>query len=449
MYAGICAVSLAAVLGISYLVLQRNLERRLDQGLLNEIAEYASLLETQDLDVLKDVLQQEAVSEGTDQVFFRVLDTAGTDIVGSDMSRWADVAAARGPLAAAAAGESVFETHRHDDRPYPTRIAYGRVGPGLVLQLGESMAGDAEVLQRFRDTLGFATIALVLCSVVGGGFMARRALLGVQQVTQTARDIASGAWHSRVPVSHRNDEIDELAAAFNEMVDRIQTLIKELREVTDDIAHDLRTPVMRMRAAAESALLGTEKDESQEEMAGSILEECDRLLGLINTTLEVSQTEAGATPLARTCFDLSDVAEDVYELFRAAAEDKGVTLAFQPHSALVVDGDPQKLRRAIAHLVDNAVKYTQAGGEVDVICRRKDRAAAVSIEDTGGGIPESDLEKVFARFYRVDQSRGQGGNGLGLTLSRAICRAHGGDVRAASVLGEGSTFEVTLPLAVP
>jgi len=446
MYASISTASLVVVLAVSYLVLQSALQRRLDQGLCNEIGEYSSLLRAQSIEIMRDVLEREAVSEGTDKVFFRILDAAGHEVLATDMIAWADVNVRRSHLVAAAEGKTVFETYRHRDRPYPSRIVYGPAGRGWVFQLGESTEGNAEVLQRFRQVFALTTVAFVCCSMVLGNFMARRALSGVQRVTQTAKDISSGAWDSRVPLSRRHDEIDELAEAFNEMVERIQVLVGELKEVTDDIAHDLRTPITRMRAAAETALQNAGGNLEQQEMAGNILEECDRLLGLINTMLEISQTEAGGRGLALERIDLSGIVEDVVDLFRASAEDKRLTLAFRDCPGLLVQGDLHRLKPAIAHLIDNAVKYTDPGGTIAVTCRRDAEAARVTVEDTGIGISESDWGNVFARFYRVDPSRSQSGNGLGLSLARAICRAHGGDLTVESVLGQGSTFEIVLPV---
>jgi signal transduction histidine kinase len=252
-----------------------------------------------------------------------------------------------------------------------------------------------------------------------------------------------------VPISHRSDEIDELAVSFNEMVDQIQTLIRELREVTDDIAHDLRTPVTRMRVVAEAALSRVGDSGDSEVLASDIVEECDQLLELINTMLEISQTAAGARPLAREQTDLTALVEDVGDLFESAAEDKGVALVLERGERILVYGEPKRLKRAIAHIVDNAIKYTEPGGSVRVSCARAADAAELTVRDTGIGIAAGDLEKVFSRFYRADKSRSEGGNGLGLSLSRAILRAHGGDVTVASVPGEGSQFLVTIPLASP
>jgi len=445
MYAGVCAASLLVVLAAAYLVLQSTLQRRLDQALANEIQEYGGLLETQDIDVLRDVLKREAESEGTDKVFFRILDPAGNAVVATDLRAWSGLESRSPHLLAASEGRTVFETLLLADQAYPARIVYGRVGPSLILQLGESTEGNVEVLRHFKGVFVAATLAFVACSLLIGILMARRALSGVQRVTQTARDIAAGAWDSRVPLSSWDDEIDELADAFNHMVERIQVLIRELREVSDDIAHDLRTPITRMRAAAEIALRESEDCPDRQELTGSILEECDQLLGLINTMLEISQTEAGAKPLDRERLDLSALAEDVFDLFRPAAEDKGLTVAFSGAGGVWIDGDASKLKRAIAHVLDNAVKYTGPGGRIDVACHDEGAFVFVTIADTGVGISEKALDKLFTRFYRGDQSRTQSGNGLGLSLARAVCRAHGGDVSVTSVLGEGSAFRLSVP----
>ncbi|NIA14640.1 MAG: HAMP domain-containing protein [Nitrospiraceae bacterium] len=439
MYAALCFVLLAIVLGASYLVLHCMLHAEMSERWSSEIDEFAALLETQSVEVVGDVLRREAVSEGTNEVFYRVLDAEGNTVVSSDMSAWGDVPA-RGPaLTAALDGETVSSDFYHENQPYPIRIVHGLLAPGLVLQMGSATAGMERQLLLFRSAYSVSALAFLVLSLVIGYVMARRALSGVENVTQAARDIASGAWESRVPVSQRDDEVDELAKAFNGMIERIQVLIRELREVTDDIAHDLRTPITRIRGEAEVVLGG-------EQTAGSVIEECDALLDLINTMLEISQTAAGAKSMDRERVDLGALVEDACELFRPAAEDSGLTLSFDSEASVVIEGDALRLKRAIAHLVDNAVKYTQSGGRVDVVCGSKNGRAIVSIEDTGAGIPPGDFEKVFARFYRVDASRTERGNGLGLSLSRAICRAHGGDVTVTSTLGEGSHFEVTLPL---
>ena len=446
MYAAICTVSMSAVLAVSYAVLRASLDAQLDAGLASEVSEYAALLSSRGGEVLRDVLMHEAVSEGTDRVFFRLLDEKGEEVLATDMSKWGDVTAAPALFHDALGGRIVFETRRVGGRVHPVRIMYGRVAPGVLLQLGVSTDSDVRTLGRLRWTFGLGMPGVVFISVALGYFMAKRALAGVHRITRGIRDVSSGCWDCRVPVSHRNDEIDILAAAFNEMAGRVQTLIRELREVSDDIAHDLRTPVTRMRVAAEAALAKTGTSGEDEELAGQIVEECDGILELINTMLDISQTEAKARPAVCERVDISRTVEEVCELFGPAAEDKGISLSFSRDGELTALVDEGRFRRAVAHLLDNALKYTDAPWVVTVECCCSGDDALVFVRDTGVGISNGDMDRVFARFYRVDKSRSGGGNGLGLSLSRAIIRSFGGDISVLSTLGEGSVFTIRVPI---
>jgi len=447
-YTGIAAVSLILVLCIAYLVLRSNLDHRLDEELVSEVGEYSALLNSQGLKVLTEVIGREAMSEGTDKLFYQVLDNQGRRLSASDMTAWKHVPVDRDLLQEALAGKTLLTTlSSTKDRP-ETRILYARLRPGMVLQVGKSLESVRELLENFREIFGIAVTIIVVCSVIVGWFMATGALSGVANVTQTAASIARGDLNSRVELSGRDDEIDELAKTFNEMIGRIQSLIHRMREISDDIAHDLRTPIMRMRGAAEAALTDVNYDERKLEItAGSMVEECDNLLGLINNMLELSETQAGVSELSEDEFDVSLLLRDVCELFQPAAEDKGVTLRFNSDGPLVIHGDRKKIRRALGHIIDNAVKYTQSGDSVTAECTRNGRCIFATITDTGIGISEEDLPHIFARFYRADRSRTQTGNGLGLSLAMAIVNAHGGDIKVKSELGAGSRFHVTLPIA--
>lgn len=444
-YALCCLVSMMAVLGVCYLFLEGSLRRQMDGVLANEIPEYRSLLESQNRAVLEDALLQEVLSEGIDQVFFRILDGHGTIEFTTDTTSWNGLRVENSAVQSALSGKLVFSDFRDDEQGFNARILYGRIGENLILQLGESLSGNRAILNQFRDVFTLATLAFVFCSVLAGFYMAQRALAGVQRVTLVAGKITAGAWDHRVPVSRHDDEIDELARAFNTMVDRIQTLFRELRDVTDDIAHDLRTPLMRIRGEAELALGEDSANPVEHERCGSILEECDQMLHLINTMLEISQTEAGAKALERHPMDGAVVAEDVVELFRPAAEDKGLHLSLLASGSAPAVGESARIKRALAHLVDNAIKYTPAGGEIRVTCRQDGRFIGIAVQDTGPGIPPELREAVFGRFYRADASRTEPGNGLGLSLSRAIVRAHGGDILVSDAPEGGSEFLVRLP----
>ena len=244
----------------------------------------------------------------------------------------------------------------------------------------------------------------------------------------------------------RGDEIDQLATTFNQMVDRIQTLVMEIKEMSDNIAHDLRSPVTRIRGTAEVTLTTGKSLEDYENMAASTIEDCDRLLDMINTMLLISKTEAGVATPSGDEVEVESLIRKACELFDPIAEDKNVSLSYNATEKILVSGDARMLQRMLANILDNAVKYTSSGGKIDVsVAETKDHNITISIKDTGVGISGADLKRIFERFYRCDQSRSQPGTGLGLSLARAIARAHGGDITVTSTVNQGSTFNITLP----
>lgn len=230
------------------------------------------------------------------------------------------------------------------------------------------------------------------------------------------------------------------------MVERIQALILGMREMTDNIAHDMRSPLARIRTNAESALYSAKTVEDYRVSAADTLEECDRLLQMINTTLDVAEAEAGIAELDKKEIDISAMVQDACELFEPIAEDREIELTPRLESGTIVLGSPQQLQRMLANLLDNALKYTSSHGRVDVEISSDEKAVVVAISDTGVGISHAEQSHIFERFYRCDQSRSQPGFGLGLSFARAVARSHGGDLQVASWQGRGSVFTVTLPL---
>jgi signal transduction histidine kinase len=215
--------------------------------------------------------------------------------------------------------------------------------------------------------------------------------------------------------------------------------------MTDNIAHDLRSPITRIRGVAEMALTGGESMDEYENMAGNTIEECDRLLEMIETMLDISELEAGAGNLARTEVDMTRVVEEACELFQPPAEDKGIAVVVEVSTGAFVYGDIQRLQRMVANLLDNAIKYTPTDGTVTVSTDGDESKVFVEVKDTGIGISGEDFSNIFERFYRCDPSRSDFGVGLGLSLVMAIARSHAGDVAVTSSPGKGSTFTVSLP----
>jgi len=302
-----------------------------------------------------------------------------------------------------------------------------------------------ELLEAYQSFFGYALGVVVLVSLAAGWFLARRALSGVEDVRRTAQSIAKGAFDSRVPVKDTGDEIDQLAITFNGMLAQIETVLSSMKEVNDNIAHDLRSPISRMRGIAEVTLSSETAAQEYPMVLGRVIEECDRLLGMINTMLDISEAEAGIARLQLTEVDLSKMVRDVIDLFGPLAEGKHVTVDLRVPESLLLQADVRKLQRVLSNLLDNAIKYTPSNGSIMISAYEEDQAVRITLSDTGIGIPEPELNHVFDRFYRGEKSRSEPGNGLGLSLARALITAHHGTITVTSVPGQGSEFIITLP----
>ncbi len=446
-YAVIFTLSSCVAFLLFYMLITSVIRERTDQELLGQVGQFSTILAAKGIETVKRVAILEAQAAGVKKIFFRLLYPNGQAFSSSNMSYWKDISIRRDAIERLLSGSShVFETIVIPDRKHKVRILYSMIGPGIILQLGQSMENYSRFIEAFKKMFIAIMAFLIVLATVVGWFMAQRALSGVAAVTRTARNISGGALEKRVPVKTRGDEIDQLATTFNQMLDRIQGLVTGIKEMSDNIAHDLRSPITSIRGIAEITLTTGKSIGEYRNMAASTIEECDRLLDMINTMLMISETEAGVDRLTREEVDMAGLIRNACELFQPIAEDKGVTMSWDVPDTCRFFGDLRMIQRMLANLLDNAIKYTPSAGRVSVSVQEHDgREVAISVRDTGIGISPDDLPHVFERFYRCDQSRSEAGIGLGLSLARAIAQAHGGDIAVTSSLNEGSTFTVTLP----
>ena len=312
---------------------------------------------------------------------------------------------------------------------------------------GLSKQALSAIREDFREYLAWPLLFVIILSALVGWFMARRALSGVVQLTRTAKAVADGALKERVPVKGQQDEIDRLAMTFNTMLDRISALIQGMKETNDSIAHDLRSPIARMRGIAEAALTSESSSEAHRMLAGDIIEQCDRLLGMINTVLDISEAEAGVAKLVIEELDIVPLVQDAVGLFLPMAEDKHITALVQAPSGARFFSDRRKLQRILGNLLDNAIKFTPPGGTITITVNGNAKEVSIGIKDTGVGISNEDTSRIFEKFFRADKSRSEAGSGLGLSLARAFAYSLGGSIMVTSTPAEGSLFEVTLPRA--
>jgi heavy metal sensor kinase len=335
----------------------------------------------------------------------------------------------------------------------PSRAGAGRLEvvavqlpDGNILQIGMTDARRRDALQRFRGIFLLVFAPLAALSVVGGFLFSSRSLAPVRQLIRATREItATGQMNARIPPRGSRDELDELVSLFNQMLARIDSLIQGMRESLDNVAHDLRTPLTRLRASAELAL-GQPRSQSVRQALTVCLEESERILTMLKTLMDISEAEHGVMRLQKQPVELGELLADMIELYAYTAEAKGVRLSLRASEPVTVSVDLNRMRQAVANLLDNAVKYTGSGGDVSVEFRREEQAAVFEVRDTGMGIPPEELGHIWERLFRGDRSRSQPGLGLGLGLVRAIVLAHGGKVDVHSRVAEGSRFTVYLPL---
>ena len=323
-------------------------------------------------------------------------------------------------------------------RPIAVRVRKSLLGDGYVLSVGYNVTKDELHAVRMGALVGSSLVFVWLVGAGLGAFLGQRFTAPLRKVAAVAGRIADGDYSARVPVTSEGQEIVDLENAFNSMAAENEKTLSDLRALTDDIAHDLRTPLTRIRAAAETAALA----EGEHPLAEDVCEEASSMLEMINTMLDISQTDSRIRRTPREQIEMVAFVGHVIELYSVLAEESSVSLsATMPDAPLYVSAHKGRLQQMLGNLLDNALKFTPKGGRIEV--RLASDPFSLSVANTGPGIPSADIPHVFKRFWRGDGSRSLPGNGLGLALVKAIVTSYGGSVKCESTPGEWTVFTVT------
>jgi len=321
-------------------------------------------------------------------------------------------------------------------------------GKGYLVDCGVSDLPDAEVLRRFLIMLGIGAPVILVVAVAGGAVLVRQALRPVRRIIDGAKAITSSNLNERLPVSRTSDEIEHLSLVLNQMIARLDEAFQHSRRFSADASHELRTPLTIMRVELES--LGEEAalNHAMREKIASILEETERMGKMVEGLLAISRLETGEAVINVSRLDLGALVAATVEQIDPIAQEKGVAVTCESEARVEVAGDRFRLQQIVVNLVDNAIKYSPAGGRIAIHTRAVNEEAVLEVLDDGPGIPAEALPHVFDRFFRADSVRTHGvnGTGLGLSIVRSICLAHGGSVVAANRPDGGCQITVRLPI---
>jgi signal transduction histidine kinase len=441
------AVAFTALSTIGFLIFYYRIYdvtmERLDFELLEKTQKYRALAEEAGLKGVLQEITDEADSEDPQEDFYRLFNFKGDILFSTDLSYWGTIP--KMGILSKMQNEGltyVIQNQAFEVREDQARMITAIIGPDSVMQIGESLEEVDEYLDIFLKLFSILVFSLIIVSAFIGWLLARRATIDMQEVTKTAEEISSGSYDRRVQVKGRYKEIERLSATFNRMLDRIQSLLNSMKEINDNIAHDLRSPLARIRGIAEMSLLKETSVDAFRDMAVSTIEECDALIDMINTMLDITEAEAGVNGAKDEEFELVALILEACELFRPITEEKKINLKTDLPESLMFKSDRKKMQRIVTNLLENAIKFTPADGTVAVSAAAQNGEIRIDFVDTGVGISESDLPHIFERFYRCDRSRSQGGVGLGLSLVKAYTESINGTIEVESTINQGSRFAI-------
>jgi signal transduction histidine kinase len=420
LHAAAFAVSVTVLFLVVYWTTDLALRRQLDRDIEAEAAELANQVRSQGLGGLEQTLAQRA--QGRPGAYYLVQDPLGRRLAGNFPERPA------GPGWIEAYRTVDRDDHEPKDRAHLIRAMGVPVAGGGMLLVGRDTYPLHElrevIVRSFGICLSF-TVALALGSSL---LMSTSVLRRIAAITRTTREIMEGEIARRVPTSDRMDEFDGLATRLNEMLDRIQTLMENLRQVSNEIAHDLRTPLTRLRQRLELGLSRAHAGEDQALALARAIEDVDAILRIFTSLLRIAQIEAGTRRAGFTTVDLSSLTGDLLDVYIPVAADNGQSLEPDVAPDVRVAGDRELFTQMLANLIENALQHTPEGTRVELCLRSTDRGPVLILADDGPGIPEAMHERIFKRFTRLDVSRTTTGSGLGLSLVEAIAELHGSSV---------------------
>ncbi|WP_297887443.1 HAMP domain-containing sensor histidine kinase [Sulfurihydrogenibium sp.] len=418
------------------------LENKTKDDLIEKAKAYKILYKQEGLSGLKNQIIKEAEIIKNVEIFFKIYDKKGEIILNTNTG----IHTKNLVINLENYGKLNPDTYILTTVDYFDIIIY-KLSNKHILVIGKSKLDNNKLLNRLTEIFYKAGTIVFLLSLVGGILITTSITKKIKNISNTAKDIATSMkLDRRVPITGTKDELNDLALLINDLLDRIEQLVKTLKETTESIAHDLKTPIARIRSSTENLLIKNNLSTECSNLLVYIIEETNSLNQMIEDLLTLSKLESGTFVLQKEKINLSNIVKKLYNLFKDYALTKSITLKLNITDEIYINGNEKYISRAIANLIDNAIKFNKENGEVVIYLYEDQENVILKIEDTGIGIPEDKLDKIFEKFYRVDESRGvYSGSGLGLSLVKAILQQHDASIELFSKENLGTTIVITFP----
>ncbi len=417
--------------------------------ILGRLNEYTLQEQQRGLQAMLTEIRLEDAANSQAGFFVRVADPTDQSLIVTLPPEWRHLTGGFSPLFRSGGGTDGWIVLPAKERGDSLEIVSRRIGGGYLLQIGRGSGERQKILDYFGEVFAGIMLPMIIFGFAGGFFLAFRSLRPVRDLIQVVRSLDIGKMDAaRVPSRQTGDELDELVRLFNTMLEKIEQLLTGMRAALDNVAHDLRTPVTRMRAGIEIALQ-SDKAEVLREALLDCAEESERIITMLNTLMDISEAETGVMKLYRQPIDVVSLLAEVVDLYQYVAEEKRVAVVVSGPSGLTLMADMDRMRQVIGNLLDNSFKHTPPGGRIELTGYSQAENVVIRVQDTGAGIPPHDLPRIFDRLYRGDHSRSQRGLGLGLSLVKAVIQAHAGSIEVESAPGQGATFILRLPADSP
>jgi signal transduction histidine kinase len=462
---------------VIFLKIKSSQDNITDKNLIAKLKTAIPLSDIKDCNQLRKELSWKSAMEGAESCFYLIVDSTNTTIATSYIKPWGNIQSVKQdipdlPKMDPLKNKMPEAWYEKDVKIQPellfkhergfnyvlfkslyfykinskARVAYVYLPNKTILIVGVSLKENDVFLNTIERIFIFSLFVMTLFGGLLGYLISKKSMVDVVKITHAAENIRKGNLSLRVKPGSNSSEIKNLSHSFNNMLERIERLIIEQKDLTNNIAHDLRSPITSIRGISETTLSGKQSVQEYQEMCGQVINECDRLINMINSTLDIAEIEAGTFEIRMEEINANELLSDAFEMYLPVAELKGVHFEHSlPKHKIIIRGNKSLLQRAIANILDNAIKYTKSEGEVKLTGVVSDNQFIITITDTGIGIPLEEQNRIFEKFYRVDKSRSSNGNGLGLSLANAYILLHKGTIGIISKSGEGSSFAIVLP----